>query len=75
MHLSIHVCVSHTVLPQGWYNLGLLVQEGFRLPLSVLVELGLSELYLVDDSLLLSALYKRCVSTVYCVYTVHDLSK
>nr|XP_046246196.1 protein sel-1 homolog 3 [Scatophagus argus] len=46
--------------PQGWYNLGLLTEEGFRLPLSVLAELGLSELYLADNSLLLSALYKRC---------------
>uniref|UniRef100_A0A3Q3WRH7 Uncharacterized protein n=1 Tax=Mola mola TaxID=94237 RepID=A0A3Q3WRH7_MOLML len=44
--------------PQGWYNLGVLVEEGFRLPLSVLTELGLSELYLADDSLLPSALYK-----------------
>uniref|UniRef100_A0A8P4K9E1 Si:dkey-24p1.6 n=1 Tax=Dicentrarchus labrax TaxID=13489 RepID=A0A8P4K9E1_DICLA len=47
--------------PQGWYNLGLLSEEGYRLPLSVLTELGLSELYLADKSLLLSALYKRCV--------------
>ncbi|XP_026150238.1 protein sel-1 homolog 3 isoform X2 [Mastacembelus armatus] len=46
--------------PQGWYNLGLLVEEGYRLPLSVLIELSLSELYLADNSLLLSALYKRC---------------
>nr|XP_019943733.1 PREDICTED: protein sel-1 homolog 3-like [Paralichthys olivaceus] len=46
--------------PQGWYNLGLLAEEGYRLPLSVLTELGLSELYLADHSLLLSALYKRC---------------
>ncbi|XP_071353270.1 protein sel-1 homolog 3 [Trachinotus anak] len=46
--------------PQGWYNLGLLAEEGFRLPLSVLTELGLSELYLADKSLLLSTLYKRC---------------
>ncbi|XP_035536148.1 protein sel-1 homolog 3 [Morone saxatilis] len=46
--------------PQGWYNLGLLSEEGYRLPLSVLTELGLSELYLADKSLLLSALYKRC---------------
>ncbi|XP_042342919.1 protein sel-1 homolog 3 [Plectropomus leopardus] len=46
--------------PQGWYNLGLLAEEGFRLPLSVLIDLGLSELYLADNSLLRSALYKRC---------------
>ncbi|XP_031719436.1 protein sel-1 homolog 3 [Anarrhichthys ocellatus] len=46
--------------PQGWYNLGLLAEEGYRLPLSVLIDLGLSELYLADNSLLLSTLYKRC---------------
>ncbi|XP_023130521.2 protein sel-1 homolog 3 isoform X2 [Amphiprion ocellaris] len=46
--------------PQGWYNLGLLAEEGYRLPLSILIDLGLSELYLADNSLLLSALYKRC---------------
>ncbi|XP_070685648.1 protein sel-1 homolog 3 [Pempheris klunzingeri] len=49
--------------PQGWYNLGLLSEEGFRLPLSVLTELGLSELYLADNGSLLSALYKRCRDT------------
>ncbi|XP_068571326.1 protein sel-1 homolog 3 [Cebidichthys violaceus] len=46
--------------PQGWYNLGLLAEAGYRLPLSVLIDLGLSELYLADNSLLLSTLYKRC---------------
>ncbi|XP_078101734.1 protein sel-1 homolog 3 isoform X1 [Sander vitreus] len=46
--------------PQGWYNLGLLAEEGYKLPLSVLIKLGLSELYLADNSLLLSTLYKRC---------------
>ncbi|KAG8001874.1 Protein sel-1-like protein 3 [Nibea albiflora] len=46
--------------PQGWYNLGLLVEEGFRLPLSVLIDLGLSELYMADNSVLLSTLYRRC---------------
>ncbi|XP_070762454.1 protein sel-1 homolog 3 [Enoplosus armatus] len=46
--------------PQGWYNLGLLAEDGYRLPLSALIELGLSELYLADNSLLLSALYERC---------------
>lgn len=54
-------CVSRDAPPQGWYNLGLLVEEGFRLPLSVLIDLGLSELYLADNSVLLSTLYKRCV--------------
>ncbi|KAM9852871.1 protein sel-1 homolog 3 [Aulostomus maculatus] len=46
--------------PQGWYNLGLLAKEGYKLPLSVLIELGLSELYLADSTTLQSALYKRC---------------
>ncbi|KAK1900017.1 Protein sel-1 like 3 [Dissostichus eleginoides] len=46
--------------PQGWYNLGLLTAEGYRLPLSVLTQLGLSELYMADNSLLLSTLYERC---------------
>ncbi|XP_071781443.2 protein sel-1 homolog 3 [Centroberyx gerrardi] len=46
--------------PQGWYNLGLLAEEGYRLPLSVLIELGLPELYLADNTLLLSTFYRRC---------------
>ncbi|XP_043976245.1 protein sel-1 homolog 3 isoform X2 [Gambusia affinis] len=46
--------------PQGWYNLGLLAEDGYRLPLPVLIDLGLSELYLADKNLLLSTLYKRC---------------
>ncbi|TWW76970.1 protein sel-1 homolog 3 [Takifugu flavidus] len=46
--------------PQGWYSLGLLIEDGFSLPLSILLELGLSELYLADRSLLLSTLYSRC---------------
>ncbi|KAI4815468.1 hypothetical protein KUCAC02_005612 [Chaenocephalus aceratus] len=46
--------------PQGLYNLGLLTAEGYRLPLSVLIQLGLSELYTADNSLLLSTLYERC---------------
>ncbi|KAG7479951.1 sel-1-like 3-like [Solea senegalensis] len=46
--------------PQGWYNLGLLTEEGYRLPLSLLTELGLSDLFLLDQSLLLSVLYQRC---------------
>ncbi|XP_034557622.1 protein sel-1 homolog 3 [Notolabrus celidotus] len=54
---------SHAALrkePQGWYNLGLLVAEGYRLPLSVLINLGLSELYLQDNITLQSTLYERC---------------
>ncbi|XP_040929298.1 protein sel-1 homolog 3 isoform X2 [Betta splendens] len=46
--------------PQGWYNLGLLAEEGYRLPLSVLSELGLSQLHAADRRSLLSALYRRC---------------
>ncbi|CAG6000615.1 unnamed protein product, partial [Menidia menidia] len=46
--------------PQGWYNLGLLAEEGYRLPLSVLIGLGLSEFHLKDNRLLLNALYERC---------------
>lgn len=61
------MCLSRTVVPQGWYNLGLLVEEGFRLPLSVLVDLGLSELYLAENSVLRSTLYKRCVLIVLVV--------
>ncbi|XP_074535817.1 protein sel-1 homolog 3 [Halichoeres trimaculatus] len=54
---------SHAALrkePQGWYNLGLLVAEGYKLPLSVLISLSLSELYLVDNITLQSTLYERC---------------
>uniref|UniRef100_A0A3Q3EJG5 Protein sel-1 homolog 3-like n=1 Tax=Labrus bergylta TaxID=56723 RepID=A0A3Q3EJG5_9LABR len=46
--------------PLGWYNLGLLVAEGYRLSLSVLIKLGLSELYLEDNISLQSSLYERC---------------
>ncbi|XP_061576398.1 protein sel-1 homolog 3 [Cololabis saira] len=46
--------------PQGWYNLGLLAEEGYRLPLSILIELGLSELYMADNIVLIDALYRRC---------------
>uniref|UniRef100_UPI0037E75EAE protein sel-1 homolog 3 n=1 Tax=Semicossyphus pulcher TaxID=241346 RepID=UPI0037E75EAE len=46
--------------PQGWYDLGLLVEEGYRLPLSVLIELDLSEHYMADNRSLLSTLYERC---------------
>ncbi|XP_061536957.1 protein sel-1 homolog 3 isoform X1 [Phycodurus eques] len=46
--------------PQGWYNLGLLAEEGYRLPMPLLMELGLSQFYLADDAELRTALYKRC---------------
>lgn len=44
---------------QGWYSLGLLAEDGYRLPLSVLSKLGLSELYMTDNSLLQTTLYER----------------
>uniref|UniRef100_A0A3P8NCC5 Uncharacterized protein n=1 Tax=Astatotilapia calliptera TaxID=8154 RepID=A0A3P8NCC5_ASTCA len=37
--------------PQGWYNLGVLGEEGYKLPLSILIKLGISELYLADKEL------------------------
>ncbi|XP_034024266.1 protein sel-1 homolog 3 [Thalassophryne amazonica] len=46
--------------PQGWYSLGLLVEEGYRVPQALLNELGLSELYFSDNTSLLSVLYKKC---------------
>lgn len=58
----VYVLVSHTChFPQGWYNLGVLGEEGYKLPLSILIKLGISELYLADKELLLNALYKRFV--------------
>ncbi|KAG9348491.1 hypothetical protein JZ751_002227 [Albula glossodonta] len=46
--------------PQGWYSLGLLVQEGEVLPGSILVELDLQELHLADNYTVLTTLYQRC---------------
>ncbi|XP_061916407.1 protein sel-1 homolog 3 isoform X1 [Entelurus aequoreus] len=46
--------------PQGWYNLGLLVEEDYRLPLPLLSELGLLEFYFSDKTSLRSVLYQRC---------------
>lgn len=58
----VYVLVSHTChFPQGWYNLGILAEEGYKLPLSILIKLGISELYLAEKELLLIALYKRLV--------------
>uniref|UniRef100_I3KJJ3 Protein sel-1 homolog 3 n=1 Tax=Oreochromis niloticus TaxID=8128 RepID=I3KJJ3_ORENI len=37
--------------PQGWYNLGILAEEGYKLPLSILIKLGISELYLAEKEL------------------------
>ncbi|XP_019721087.1 protein sel-1 homolog 3 isoform X2 [Hippocampus comes] len=46
--------------PQGWYNLGLLVEEGFRPPTALLAELGLSRFTFADEHSLATALYQRC---------------
>ncbi|XP_056466678.1 protein sel-1 homolog 3 [Gadus chalcogrammus] len=46
--------------PQGWYSLGLLVEQDYRLPLSVLIDLGLPDLYLADKHTLQAAMYTRC---------------
>ncbi|XP_057694074.1 protein sel-1 homolog 3-like [Corythoichthys intestinalis] len=46
--------------PQGWYNLGLLVEEGYRLQMPLLIELGLAQFYSEHDFELQTALYKRC---------------
>ncbi|KAK0152726.1 Protein sel-1 3 [Merluccius polli] len=46
--------------PQGWFSLGLLVEQDYRLPLSVLIDLGLPELYLADKYTLQAAMYSRC---------------
>ncbi|XP_016409870.1 protein sel-1 homolog 3-like [Sinocyclocheilus rhinocerous] len=49
--------------PQGWYNLGLLVQNGESLPFGVLSELNLLHLHLTDRQKLLHTLYQRCGET------------
>ncbi|XP_035240283.1 protein sel-1 homolog 3 isoform X1 [Anguilla anguilla] len=46
--------------PQGWYSLGLLVQEGHVLPGSVLTKLDLRELHGADNLTILTTLYSRC---------------
>ncbi|XP_060753754.1 protein sel-1 homolog 3 isoform X2 [Neoarius graeffei] len=46
--------------PQGWYSLGLLVQEDHRLPALVLSELKLLQHYFSDKYTLLTSLYQRC---------------
>ncbi|XP_066555754.1 protein sel-1 homolog 3 isoform X2 [Amia ocellicauda] len=46
--------------PQGWYNLGLLVQEGMELPGPLLSELGLPETPRNDNYTVLTSLYRRC---------------
>ena len=48
-------------LLQGWYSLGLLVEQDYRLPLSVLIDLGLPDLYLADKHTLQAAMYSRSV--------------
>ncbi|XP_056138761.1 protein sel-1 homolog 3 [Lampris incognitus] len=57
-HMYKKAALGHNA--QGWHNLGFLVEEGYRLPLSVLIELGLSELYLADSNVLVTTLYTRC---------------
>ncbi|XP_041918997.1 protein sel-1 homolog 3 isoform X1 [Alosa sapidissima] len=49
--------------PQGWYSLGMLVQEGETLPVSLLVELNLLLPYLTDKQDLLTTLYRRCIDS------------
>lgn len=44
---------------QGWYSLGLLAEDVYGLPLSILSKLGLSKLYMADNSLLQTALFQR----------------
>uniref|UniRef100_A0A672Z1T3 Protein sel-1 homolog 3-like n=1 Tax=Sphaeramia orbicularis TaxID=375764 RepID=A0A672Z1T3_9TELE len=34
--------------PQGWYSLGLLVEEGYKLPMLIFTELGLSDLRILE---------------------------
>ncbi|XP_072547841.1 protein sel-1 homolog 3 [Salminus brasiliensis] len=46
--------------PQGWYSLGLLVQEGVRLPATLLSQLNLLQHYFSDKHTLLTTLYQRC---------------
>ncbi|XP_066533515.1 protein sel-1 homolog 3 [Hoplias malabaricus] len=46
--------------PQGWYSLGLLVQEGERLSATLLSELNLLQHYFSDKLTLLTTLYRRC---------------
>ncbi|XP_033833363.2 protein sel-1 homolog 3 [Periophthalmus magnuspinnatus] len=46
--------------PQGLYNLGCLVEEGYTLPLSILIDLGLSALYQSNQSVILKTLYQKC---------------
>ncbi|XP_054650974.1 protein sel-1 homolog 3 [Dunckerocampus dactyliophorus] len=46
--------------PQGWYNLGLLVEDGYRPSLPLLSQLGLLDFCLADSVTLRSVLYQRC---------------
>ncbi|MGH0184263.1 UNVERIFIED_CONTAM: hypothetical protein FKN15_014393 [Acipenser sinensis] len=45
---------------QGWYSLGLLVQEGVELPRALLTELGLEEPLRADNHSVLIELFRRC---------------
>ncbi|XP_061073993.1 protein sel-1 homolog 3 [Conger conger] len=46
--------------PQGWYSLGLLVQEGHKLSSTVLAKLDLLELYGADNYTVMATLFSRC---------------
>ncbi|XP_076850945.1 protein sel-1 homolog 3 [Brachyhypopomus gauderio] len=46
--------------PQGWYSLGVLVQQGHRLSATLLSDLDLQQHYFADKRTLLTALYQRC---------------
>ncbi|XP_062873403.1 protein sel-1 homolog 3 [Trichomycterus rosablanca] len=46
--------------PQGWYSLGLLVQEGWTLPATLLDQLNLLQHFFSDKHTLLTSLYHRC---------------
>ncbi|MGH0164514.1 UNVERIFIED_CONTAM: hypothetical protein FKN15_047339 [Acipenser sinensis] len=45
---------------QGWYSLGLLVQEGVELPRALLTELGLEEPLRAYNHSILTELFRRC---------------
>ena len=59
--VCVRVCVSACFISQGWYSLGVLVQEEQGLPLSVLSELGLTQHYMADNTELATTLYRRYV--------------
>ena len=69
-------CISiRFPLLQGWYSLGLLVEQDYRLPLSVLIDLGLPDLYLADKHTLQAAMYSRLVCDLVCLQCIPRLGK